>query len=315
MESLPLCRFGSRELRALLQEEAAHWQSELFWDYAEVSQAVASGLDRRALTGRVAVERERPAAYCYYIQEAGRAVVGSLFAGAAFRGKGLEERLLDEVLRDAVAEAKNRRVECQTLFSTAPGAEASFVRAGFAGRQRHYMIRDLDEPCAVRESPLRLRPVRRDDLPAIAEIVYRSHEGSLDAALNLTYGSAAHCRSFVETLVLRGGCGPFETEASFVAESAGRPVGALIASRLSQLAGHVCQVSVLPEVQGRGLGVALMTRSIREFARLGLKSATLSVTVGNARAYGLYERLGFRLHKAFGAHAWARPPLRVELPA
>ena len=44
---------------------------------------------------------------------------------------------------------------------------------------------------------------------------------SVDAALNLTYATPSHCRSFVETLVLRAGCGRFDPEASFVAEWAG----------------------------------------------------------------------------------------------
>jgi hypothetical protein len=35
--------------------------------------------------------------------------------------------------------------------------------------------------------------------------------------------------------------------------------------------------------------------------------------VGNARAHRLYELLGFRVLRAFAAHAWVRPPARVEL--
>jgi ribosomal protein S18 acetylase RimI-like enzyme len=49
--------------------------------------------------------------------------------------------------------------------------------------------------------------------------------------------------------------------------------------------------------------------------RQGLRTASLSVTVGNGRAYSLYTRLGFRLRKEFAAHAWVRPPARIELEA
>ena len=35
----------------------------------------------------------------------------------------------------------------------------------------------------------------------------------------------------------------------------------------------------------------------------------------NHRAYRLYRTLGFRLRKEFAAHAWVRPPARIELPA
>jgi mycothiol synthase len=95
----------------------------------------------------------------------------------------------------------------------------------------------------------------------------------------------------------------------------GGALGVLLASRLSGSAGHICQVSVRPEAQGRGLGSALVLAALRSFKRQGHQSASLSVTLGNTAAYRLYERLGFRLRKAFGAHAWVRPPATIELPA
>jgi ribosomal protein S18 acetylase RimI-like enzyme len=56
-----------------------------------------------------------------------------------------------------------------------------------------------------------------------------------------------------------------------------------------------------------------VTVALRAFRAQGLANATLSVTVGNDRAHRLYELLGFRVQRVFGAHAWARPPARVEL--
>jgi ribosomal protein S18 acetylase RimI-like enzyme len=311
----PLSEVPVRELRPLLDEEAAYWGGELLWDYADVSMAVASGLERGSLRGRVLEDDRRTVAYCYYLHEGGRAIVGSLFAAAGFRGQGIEEQLLDGVLADAQALPDNDRIECQTLFSTAPGADARFASAGFLGRPRHYLIRSLAQPAARATSRPRLRPVGRDDIPLAAEIVYRSHRGSLDAALNLTYATPASCRGFVETLMLRAGCGQFDSEASFLAETRDGGVGVVLASRLSGRNGHICQVSVLPQCQASGLGTALMAAALEGFRRGGLSTASLSVTVGNGRAYRLYERLGFGLKKAFAAHAWLRPPARIDLPA
>jgi ribosomal protein S18 acetylase RimI-like enzyme len=314
MRSLPLSSLDAHKLRPLLAEEAAHWQSELLWDYAEVSEAVSAGLERGTLDGRVMREDERCAAYCYYVREASRAVVGAVFAAEPYRGRGIEESLLDEVLAEAQRDGANARVECQTLFSTAPGAEACFSRAGFVSRGRHYLVRDLAPPIPDAAHAGRLRAVRRDDLPQVAEIVHRSHQGSIDASLNLTYATLQQCRHFVDTLVLRGGCGRFDPEASFVAEWAGRPAGVLLASRLSRVAGHVCQVSVLPDVQARGLGGTLVVAALSAFRRQGLRRATLSVTRDNRRAYELYLRLGFEVSRVFGAHAWVRSPGCRELP-
>jgi ribosomal protein S18 acetylase RimI-like enzyme len=311
----PLKDVAVRDLRTLLQEEVEYWGDELLWDYAEVSQAVAGGLERRTLIGRVVLDASRPVAYCYYMLDGGRAIVGALFASRDFRNRGFEEQLLEDVIADAQAAPGNERVECQTLFSTAPDADRRFLKAGFKSRRRHYLVRPLDRPIEVVTPPVALRPVRREDLWAVAEVIYRSHHGSLDAALNLTYATPAYCRGFVETLVLRAGCGRFDAEASFIADGPRGPIGVLLASHLSRSNGHICQVSVSPEAQGKGLGSALMMAALRAFRGQGLQTASLSVTVENHRAYDLYLRLGFGVRKEFAAHAWVRPPALLELPA
>ena len=315
MRTRPLAEVSARDIRALLDEESEHWADELLWDYGDVSSAVASGVERRALTGFLLQDGGRCVGYCYYMLDAGRAIVGSLYAAAGFRGQGLEEGLLEAVIAQAQGHPHNDRVECQTLFSTAPAADSRFCRAGFESRTRHYLVRPLDEPLEVPRHGFRLRAVRRDDLAVAARIVHASHQGSLDAALNLTYASPAYCRGFVETLALRAGCGRFDPEASFLAEDGGSPVGVILSSHLSGSNGHVCQVSVAPDAQGAGLGSVLMASALAAFRRQGLATASLSVTFDNTRAYALYRKLGFRLRKEFGAHAWVRPPGRIDLPA
>jgi ribosomal protein S18 acetylase RimI-like enzyme len=311
----PLAEIGYRELRALLEEETRHWGEQLYWDFSDVAAAVAGSLDRRTLCGRLIQDGPRAIAYGYYMADNGRAVVGSLFATEGRRGEGLEEQLLEAILGEALSSPIADRVECQTLFSTAEDADRSFASHGFSGRRRHYLVRELAEPVPAAAPGFRLRPMRREDIPAAARIVYESHAGSLDAALNMTYATPASCRAFVETLMLRSGCGRFDTEASLIADGGAGGLGVVLASRLSARNGHLCQVSVVPGSQGSGLGRRLVLASLEAFRSQGLLTASLSVTVDNARAYGLYQRLGFRLRRSFYAHAWVRPPARLELPA
>jgi ribosomal protein S18 acetylase RimI-like enzyme len=303
---------SGRELRPLLDEECAEWGRELLWDYSEVSAAVANGLDRLALTGRMLADGSRPVAYCYYMLDADRAVVGAVYSSATHRGEGLEEMLLDRVIREAQSGPGQDRVECQTLFSTDMAAEGAFARAGFESRARHYLVRDLKERIPAPRASVALRGMRREDLASAARIVHESHRGTLDAVLNMTYAAPSLCRAFVETLVLRGGCGRYCSEGSLLAEGPSGPIGVVLASHLSASNGHICQVSVLPEFQAHGVGTDLLLAALRAFEREGLESASLSVTVENTRAFRLYQRLGFRLRKAFGAHAWVRPPGRLH---
>ena len=316
LRTFPLRRLTGRDLRPLLDEEAAYWAAELLWDFGEVAAAVAAGVDRGTLAGRYVNDAGGPAAYCYYVRESGRTVVGSAFAMGGARRRGYEARLVEDVLVEATAAGGDGRVECQTLFCSDAQVDSSFAAAGFVGRARHYMVRDLHDPLPEGGAAgVRLRPLRREDLSLAARIIYRSHQATLDAALNLTYATETHCRAFVETLVMRAGCGTFDTEASFVAETGGRPAGVLLASGLSTSAGHVCQVSVDPDCQRRGVGESLMLEALRAFRRGGRSHASLSVTVDNRGAYRLYERLAFRVRRPFAAFAWVRPPARIAVPS
>jgi ribosomal protein S18 acetylase RimI-like enzyme len=314
----PLRDASIRELRALLDEEAAHWEAELHWDFSAVRRAVAAGIERGSLGGRVVRDGARAVAYSYYLVDVGRVILGSIFVSREHRARGLEEDLVDAVIADARSERGRGRIECQTLFCTGPRADARFSVAGFTSRPRNYMLldlrRELPSADSVVPAGFRLRSVRRDDLHVSAEIIYRSHVDTVDAALNLTYATPAACRGFVDTLVLRAGCGRFDAEASRMVEGPKGPVGVLLASRLARANGHVCQVSLVPEAQGKGLGLALMVAALRAFDRQGLATATLSVTVDNARAHRLYTLLGFRIRREFAAHAWQRPPARIDLP-
>ena len=60
-------------------------------------------------------------------------------------------------------------------------------------------------------------------------------------------------------------------------------------------------------------GETLLTahRQLSAMRGIGLRSASLSVTVANERAHRLYESLGFRLRKPFRAHAWVRPSKKL----
>ena len=61
--------------------------------------------------------------------------------------------------------------------------------------------------------------------------------------------------------------------------------------------GAIQNVAVLPNFRRRGLGKALVLKSLQGFRNAGLASVTLEVTAENTPAVRLYEKLGFRTVK------------------
>ncbi|MEM7349356.1 MAG: GNAT family N-acetyltransferase [Acidobacteriota bacterium] len=77
-----------------------------------------------------------------------------------------------------------------------------------------------------------------------------------------------------------------------IVESAGRRIGALGIERTDE-AVQILEILVLPELQGQGIGTALLERELRRADEQALP-VRLQVLRAN-RARTLYERFGFRI--------------------
>ena len=78
----------------------------------------------------------------------------------------------------------------------------------------------------------------------------------------------------------------------FVAEMDGSVVGTAMAGYDGHR-GWLYTVAVLPELQRRGIGKALVQRAEESLAALGCPKVNLQVVTSNAAVVGFYERLGY----------------------
>ena len=85
----------------------------------------------------------------------------------------------------------------------------------------------------------------------------------------------------------------FTQQAVSIIEVESRAAGSLWLETRADLV-YVADLQVLPELQGRGIGTAVLRRLIADAAERGV-SVALAVLPANPRAQRLYERLGFRV--------------------
>lgn len=79
---------------------------------------------------------------------------------------------------------------------------------------------------------------------------------------------------------------------SWVVEADGRIEGYII-SWLVEDELHIGNIAVAPELQGAGLGRAVLARCLSEAAACGVVRASLEVRASNERAIALYGKNGF----------------------
>jgi GNAT superfamily N-acetyltransferase len=134
------------------------------------------------------------------------------------------------------------------------------------------------------------RPVRPEDASALGVLMERAFRGTIDDEGETLEQFVGEMRE-----TLRGKYGPFVFEASFCVEAP--DTGKLVAASLVTIWNELPLLAFSatdPEFQGKGLGTALIERSIFRMKELGYRELHLGVTDGNAPAQRLYAKLGFR---------------------
>jgi ribosomal-protein-alanine N-acetyltransferase len=121
-----------------------------------------------------------------------------------------------------------------------------------------------------------IRPMTLDDLPAVHAI----DEASFSPVwVNSTsYLEIAFRQAVVAT----------------VAEIDGRHAGYQI-STSTPIGGHLARLAVLPDLQGRGIGYALLYDLIHQLIRRGARVITVNTQKDNQASLNLYKRTGFEL--------------------
>jgi ribosomal protein S18 acetylase RimI-like enzyme len=84
----------------------------------------------------------------------------------------------------------------------------------------------------------------------------------------------------------------------------GTVVGIVLCSLVAPETGHITQICVTPEVQGRHVGYELMRHALIHLRRAGCEKTSLTVTASNTDAIRLYQRIGFRSVRRFAAYVW-----------
>ena len=196
----------------------------------------------------------------------GRADVASL----ALRGRGTLAPASVDRLLERVRAAGYREVVTNAL---APAATLPLVDAGFAVRGRlRVLAHDLEHLPAATGRTRRARRRERDVLLATDQAAFDEFwafdRDGLRQAARATPSSQFR-----------------------ISRDAG-PVGYALFGR-AHTDGYVQRLAVHPDVQGRGVGAALLTDGLRWLHKRGANRAYVNTQSDNDRAYALYQRVGF----------------------
>lgn len=145
------------------------------------------------------------------------------------------------------------------------------------------------------DADIHIRPGRSDDTGWITALAPRMHEFGPPPWREVRVMDDAVAEQWARELA-----NPTPGSAVLVAEDAlGAPVGFVWVKTerdyfIDMPVGHVIDIAVTKDGEGRGIGRALLTAAERWAADAGYPWLTLNVFEGNDRARRVYEKLGYK---------------------
>ena len=317
---IPLTTIGLEALDGIFEEQANEWLMRLRWDYTNARRLLAQALLNRDLFGFAALAGGSPVGFAFYVLEGPRCSIGDIYVSRSFRDHGADRRLAEAMIEKARSMPRLRRIECQSVSFGNASADGYLVSEGFHRFERLFMVRDLtgiNEPetqivnsgnSAASVGDIRIRDWDQDDFGRAAEAIHRSYQAEDDRLINIQYRTEEGCAELLSILTETIWCGEFLPRASKVAieRRTGKLLGVAVASRISDDTGHLGQISVLPDYQGRGLGRQMIGEVVHALQRHGLMAVSLAVTATNHRALKLYKSVGFQNAHRFPVYYWQR---------
>jgi len=303
-----LRRISALDLAPLLEEETAAWRTALDWDFEPSADLVRRFVEMQALNGFALLDGRRTIGYSYYIREEKKGLIGDLYVREGDRTTARENALIEATLEALWRSPGVHRVETQLLLLEAPLTR----KLPFASRFRSYPRRFLEAPAAQALALTANDPegiafaqwtdAKQDDSARLVAAAYRGH---VDSEINDQYRSPSGARRFLSNIVQYPGCGTFFAPAAYAAHDAkGALCGISLVSLVAHDTGHITQICVTPAQRGRGVGYALLRRSMLALAAYGCRTIGLTVTSANTGAIRLYQQMGFTDRRDFAAYVW-----------
>ncbi|HSR08106.1 MAG TPA: GNAT family N-acetyltransferase [Bryobacteraceae bacterium] len=303
-----LRKVSAADLAPLLDEETGVWQRALDWDFEPSAELVRRFVDMQALSGFALLEGGRVSGYCYYIREEKKGLIGDLYVRERDRTAEREHKLIEATLEALWRSGGVHRVESQLLLLDSPLARKVPFAQWFRAFPRRFLEASAGQAVALPDHAtpgVSIAPwteARQDDSARLVAAAYRGH---VDSDINDQYRSPSGARRFLNNIVQYPGCGTFFGPASYAATDAkGALCGMSLASLVSDTTGHITQICVSPAQRGKGVGYALLRRSMLALAAHGCRTVGLTVTSTNTGAIRLYEQMGFTDRREFAAYIW-----------
>ena len=305
IQVVDLCCVTAAELEDLWRHEVRLWRDRLLWDVSAACAALRRVVERGGLPGKAVRVNARTVGYAYYGVAGHLGVISGLVVSPDWHGTPVGETLLQKTVGDLRRKGVSR-IESPFVSVDYPWLAPALEREGFRTYWREVLRFDLRQARgpAHAAAMVSLEPWRETHLREAAAILQASYDGGVEAEIHQQYRTVDGCHVVLDDILNQGSCGILVPEASAMARDRGRGIGFAVVTEVAPQQGHLTHIAVLPEYRRRGVGRGLLDYSLRRLAGLRFDTLSLIVSRANARAFGIYQAVGFQPVLTFPVFIW-----------
>jgi ribosomal protein S18 acetylase RimI-like enzyme len=307
VQVVDLCAVTVAELEDLWQYEMRLWHDRLFWDASGAFATLRRIMGRGGLPGKAVRVHGRTVGYAYYGIAGQLGVMAGLVVLPDWARSDIGETLLTETIHEMRRQAVSR-IECRFVSVDCPWLGEVLETEGFRINWREFLCCTLRPSRRPAPTPamVPLEAWQDGHVGEAAAILQAAYAAGVEAELVALYRTVDGCRTVLDNILNQGSCGVLIPQASAMAGQRGRGVGFVLVTEVAPRRGHLPQIAVLPEYQGKGIGRGLLDHSLRRLTAAGFETLSLIVSRANDRALRLYQGVGFQSLLAFPVGIWER---------
>jgi len=272
----------------------------------ERSESRPKGVPKRKWSGRsVSGAGDQGLGLIVYLERASSGRLSFVHLLSSSSEEGLAARLLGHVVGRLQAAGFRHITSQANLVAHQEAIHLAYVGLGFRAIGRMVMSVALAGEPPARSSVSGYDLSAWDDrlLERVAQLFHDANRDTVDALIYPQFRTFEETEQMVQA-VRDGGAGAFAEEASGIVLHGRVLCGAIMLVRPELGQGFVVVVAIAPAHQGRGVGRALVSRTLASAWEAGIRTVELTVTGENRPAVALYQRLGFSLKRRMAAYVW-----------
>ncbi len=288
----------------IIDEYVQKAEENMGYSLKESMESFRKEIREKTVNSWVACSGDQAAGFLTYGQREKNGRIGFVHVLSPYES-GIFTRLITHAVTELRKKGVTRIISEVFIVRDEKTVEKTFKALGFHVLTRMVMSRDVTGSIPALTVPPGYTIRKWDDtyLDDVTNVVYNANRNGVDQLIYPQLKTREGTARLVKGIRNRA-VGPFDEENSLFAFCNNELCGAVLVVRISEDEGFIADMAVASPHKGKGVGKALLTKSLLAARHHGIQTMRLGVTEENIPAVNLYRGLDFTVSQYVSAYIW-----------